>query len=113
MAKGMRGDRGLQGIPGPPGPAGATGAIGAQGKVGQRGPIGKTGAAGVKGTAGAKGATGEEPPTRMKLFGVVQLQIDRIDRELHIQMTRMAQIQAEIDQLRANLKRLAGDSKLT
>jgi hypothetical protein len=37
----------------------------------------------------------------------VQVQIDRIDRELQIQMTRTAQIQAEIDQLRANLKRLA------
>jgi len=39
----------------------------------------------------------------------VQGQINRIDQELRIQMTRMAQIQAEVDLLRANLKRLAGD----
>lgn len=116
MAKDMRGDRGLQGIPGPAGPAGPTGAIGVQGNVGQRGLIGKTGARGAKGTVGAKGAMGkqgtkgQELPRRRKLFGLVQIQIDRIDRELQIQMTRMAQIQAEIDQLRANLRRLASDS---
>jgi len=110
MAKGARGDRRLQGIPGPPGPAGPTGAIGPQGKVGQRGPIGKSGARGAKGTVGAKGVTGQEPPRRRKLLDVVQVQISRIDHELHIQMTRMAQIQADVDQLRANLKRLAGDS---
>jgi hypothetical protein len=57
-----------------------------------------------------KGATGKEPPQRKKLLRVVQVQIDRIDHELQIQMTRMAQIQADVDQLRANLKRLAGDS---
>jgi hypothetical protein len=39
----------------------------------------------------------------------VQVQINRIDHELQIQMTRMAQIQAEFDHLRANLKRLARD----
>jgi len=38
----------------------------------------------------------------------VQVQISRIDNELQIQMTRMAQIQAEVDQLRANLKKLVG-----
>jgi hypothetical protein len=65
---------------------------------------------GGKGSRGAKGATGQEPPQRKKLLQVVQVQIDRIDRELQIQMTRMAQLQADVDQLRANLKRLAGDS---
>jgi Collagen triple helix repeat (20 copies) len=91
------------------------GATGAQGKVGQRGLIGKAGARGAKGTAGAKGATGkhgpkgatgEEPPARRQLFGVVQVQIDRIDHELQIQMTRMGQIQAQVDELRSNLERL-------
>jgi len=43
------------------------------------------------------------------VLDVVQGQINRIDQELRIQMTRMAQIQAEVDLLRANLKRLAGD----
>jgi hypothetical protein len=40
----------------------------------------------------------------------VQVQINRIDRELQIQMTRMAQVQADVDQLRANLKKLSGYS---
>jgi hypothetical protein len=62
------------------------------------------------GKPGTKGATGQEPPRRRKLLDVVQVQISRIDHELQIQMTRMAQIQAEVDHLRANLKRLAGDS---
>jgi len=114
MAKNHRiGAHGPQGIPGPPGPAGPPGpkgATGARGKVGQRGRIGMRGLRGGKGTAGAKGATGKEPPQRKKLIKVVQVQIDRIDRELQIQMTRMAQIQADVDQLRANLKKLAGDS---
>ncbi len=116
MTKRARSDLRFEGIPGPPGPAGPTGATGAQGKVGQRGPVGKTGTRGAKGTVGPKGATGkhgtqgepgQEPPRRRKLLDIVQVQINRIDRELHIQMTRMAQIQAEVDQLRANLKRLA------
>jgi len=114
MAKRERGERGPQGIPGPPGPpgpAGLKGAIGPRGKVGRRGPVGRTGQRGGKGLAGAKGATGKEPPQRRKLLDVVQVQIDRIDHELQLQMTRMAQIQADVDQLRANLKKLAGDSK--
>ena len=100
MAKGARGGRGLQGIPGPPGP------VGPIGKTGARGPKGLVGG---KGTVGVRGATGQEPPRRRKLFEIIHVQIGRIDHELHIQMTRMAQIQAEVDQLRANLKRLAGD----
>jgi hypothetical protein len=109
MAKRQNGDRGRQGVPGPPGPpgpAGLQGAIGARGKVGQRGPIGTTGLRGGQGFAGAKGATGKEPPQRKKLLGVVKVQIDRIEQELQIQMTRMAHIQAEVDQLRANFKKL-------
>ena len=51
----------------------------------------------------------------MGLFGFLeyyrQAHVDlRIDRERQIQMTRMAQIQAEVDQLRSNLKKLAGNS---
>jgi len=118
MAKSARGERGVQGIPGPHGPPGLTGATGAQGEVGQPGAIGNAGPRGAKGTAGAKGAkghhgakgaAGREPPRRRKLLDVVQVQINRIDHELHVQMTRMAQIQSEVDQLRGNLKRLAED----
>ena len=84
--------------------------MGARGKVGQRGPIGTKGLRGGKGFPGGKGATGKEPAHHKKFLKVVQVHIDRIDSELRIQMTRMAQIQAEIDQLRANLKKMAGDS---
>jgi hypothetical protein len=95
---------------------GPRGAVGAQGRVGARGPIGETGPRGVKGTAGVKGtkgkigpkgATGKEPPQRRKLLEVVQVQIDRIDHQLSIQLTRMAQLQREVDELRANFKRLS------
>jgi hypothetical protein len=44
------------------------------------------------------------------LLDLVQVQIDRIDHELDIQMKRMAQIQSELDQLRRNLKELGSDS---
>jgi len=79
------------------------------GKTGKRGAKGTAGPKGAKGTHGTKGETGQEPPRRRKLLDVVQVQINRIDEELKIQMTRMAQIQAEVDLLRANLKRLAVD----
>jgi hypothetical protein len=69
--------------------------------------MGRIGLRGAKGSAGVKGATGKEPPRRRKLLDIVQVQIGRIDHELQIQMTRMAQIQAEVDQLRANLRRLS------
>jgi len=72
-----------------------------------RGAVGARGATGKRGTTGA---TGKEPPRRQKLLDVVEVQINRIDHELQIQMTRMAQIQAEVDHLRANLKKLAGNS---
>ena len=57
-------------------------------------------------------ATGKQPPQYKKLALVIQVQvhIDRIDRELRIQITRMGQLQAEVDQLRANFKKLARDS---
>jgi hypothetical protein len=114
MAKRTSNQRVLYGIPGPPGPrgpAGPKGAIGARGKVGQRGLIGATGLRGGKGVAGAKGATGKQPQyKKLALVIQVQVHIDRIDRELRIQITRMGQIQAEVDQLRANFKKLARDS---
>jgi len=110
MVKTTRGERGLQGIPGPPGPAGPTGAEGKVGQLGGRGATGAVGEKGATGKHGTKGAAGQEPPRRRKLLDVVQVQIGRIDRELQIQMTRMSQIQAEVDHLRANLKKLAGNS---
>jgi hypothetical protein len=82
--------------------------VGARGKIGKTGPRGAAGARGIHGKTGATGATGKEPPQRKKLLALVQVQIDRIDHELAIQMTRMAQLQREIDELRANFRRLLG-----
>jgi hypothetical protein len=62
---------------------------------------------GVQGKQGATGARGQEPPECKKLLELVQAHIDRIDPELDVQLTRIAEIQREVDLLRANLKRLA------
>ena len=79
------------------GKAGARGAKGASGKRGTKGGRGKQ---------GAKGPAGKEPVWRRELLAAVQNQIGRIDRELNIQMKRMAQIQQEVDELRDKIKRL-------
>jgi hypothetical protein len=110
MVKLGRGERGLRGIPGPAGPTGPTGAEGRVGQRGARGATGAVGETGATGKQGTKGAAGQEQPRRRQLLDVVQVQISRIDRELQIQMTRMSQIQAEVDHLRVNLKKLAGKS---
>lgn len=94
-----RGNVGPRGVPGPPGPRGPSGTTGAAGKIGPRGPVGKH---------GARGATGNEPPDRSALLAQVHASIEEIHRDLSIQLTRMAQIQQQVDQLRANLKQLIG-----
>ena len=115
MAKNTRiGARGPQGIPGPPGPAGAPGPIGRTGdrgpigKAGQPGATGRMGAAGAVGKAGPRGPQGSEPVWRQKLLEELHHQVDRIDHELDIQLRRMAQIQQQVDALRATIKLLAG-----
>ena len=114
MAKNQRG---VQGIPGPPGPAGSKGdtgktglrgAIGKTGLRGARGLIGKTGGKGASGRVGAPGPQGREPVWRRQLLHEVQQQIDRVDHELAVQLTRMAQLQQELDQLRDKVIQLFG-----
>ncbi|HEV3216951.1 MAG TPA: hypothetical protein VGZ27_14565 [Vicinamibacterales bacterium] len=60
--------------------------------------------------AGAKGATGKDNATsrrtRKKNVSDVMRHIDRIDRQLDIQLTRMSQIQVEVDELRAKILRM-------
>lgn len=41
----------------------------------------------------------------MQLMAEVQAQFERVNRELDIQLKRMAQIQMELDQVRARLRR--------
>ena len=87
---------------GPRGPIGKTGLRGAQG------PSGARGAAGAVGKMGPQGLQGREPAWRKHLLEEVQEQIDRIDQELGVQLRRMAQIQREVDELKAKLRKLAG-----
>src|SRR5437868_876129 len=107
--------RDVGGIPGPPGPAGpvgATGPIGATGATGERGATGKKGTAGARGERGDKGGVGAASltvPIRQQL-AEIELTIEDIYKELEIQMTRMAQIQQQVDDLRGKIKLLTGPS---
>jgi hypothetical protein len=105
-----RNDRGLQGPPGPPGPRGPigkTGARGSKGQTGARGARGETGARGAKGETGDKGAIyASTPADRKAVIAEVNGHIEKIFKELDIQMRRMSQIQAEVDQLRAKINAL-------
>jgi Collagen triple helix repeat (20 copies) len=93
--------QGLRGIQGPPGPAGPRGATGKQGARGDRGVSGETG------KTGAEGRSFREPTTRKELLRDLGKTIEDIYRELNVQMTRMAQIQQQVDELRGKLKRLS------
>ena len=81
-----RGPRGLRG------PAGPTGAAGPAGPKGPRGKTGKTGAQGE--------------PAPLDTVEGLSAHIDRLDGELKIQLQRIAQIQRELDEARAAIKRL-------
>jgi hypothetical protein len=94
-SKGRRGERG---IPGPPGPRGKQGSTGATGKTGTGG---RKGATGKPGQAGAFSAA-----DRREILGVVQGQMSEVSRELSAQMKRLKSLQAELDELRANVERL-------
>jgi hypothetical protein len=64
----------------------------------------------VTGARGKAGATGKESTTttrqRSKIASQVEHHIDHIYKELRIQLTRMAQIQMEVDELRAKIRHL-------
>ncbi len=97
-----QGERGKQGIPGPPGPAGPAGDAGKTGARGTRGAMGSRGA------TGAPGSDGIAPAGRRKLARAIDAHIEDIYTELNIQMTRMAQIQMQVDELRTKVRKLLG-----
>jgi hypothetical protein len=79
------------------------------------GARGKTGAAGKKGATGARGTVGSTGSTatltkadRMEMLSVIEGQIDDIHQELNIQMKQMAQMQAQLDDVRATVRRIIG-----
>lgn len=81
------------------GPVGSPGVTGRQGARGRKGPKGQTGARGRK-TGEAKGGA---------INGVYK-QIDKIYFALDVQMRRMAEIQAELNEVRAKVQRIAAGS---
>lgn len=98
------------------GKKGATGTKGAVGKTGPSGMKGRAGAQGLKGATGTKGATGS-PGARgregrsavrtpqLVLSGLYN-QIEGIYQELGIQMKRMGQLQAELNDVRTKVQLL-------
>ena len=84
------------------------------GRPGKRGPAGPRGAPGPAGPRGQEGQTGERGPTsktaatdRGALLNEVNGHIEGIYKELNVQMKRMAQIQQQVDELRAKVKQLS------
>ena len=59
----------------------------------RRGPRGKTGATGLTGPAGPAG------PDHAQEITVLSAQVGQLVRELQVQLTRIAQIQAQMDHL--------------
>jgi hypothetical protein len=107
--RGKKGQRGERGIPGPPGPAGPQGETGEKGFHGLQGPRGKVGARGLVGALGPAG--GVKNLQEM----VVQLQhvdssIDHIYQELGAHISRMTQLQRELDSLRATVRQLVAQT---
>jgi hypothetical protein len=73
----------------------------------QTGPRGRRGATGPKGARGPQGTPGLVGPTgdAGDVLEIVEKQIDDIHRELAAQMKRIAQLQHQLDELRATVRR--------
>lgn len=109
-----------RGIPGPPGPAGPRGETGATGAIGPRGARGERGAQGKRGAKGERGARGQRglhgaggqsvsiPAPVLQQLNEVERTIEDIYQELDIQMKRIAQIQQQLDGLKATVRALTG-----
>ena len=116
-AKARRKKPASRGIPGPPGPAGPAGHQGTRGEAGSRGRSGLTGVRGRTGLTGERGRPGPSAVTvtvgnSQGTFVALQEQIETIYSELEIQMRRMAQIQAQLDLVRATLREIAPSGTL-
>lgn len=96
-SKRARGARGERGIPGPAGPAGDTGKTGATGATGAKGKVGD------KGERGLTGATSHDGGRNEALLSVSQ-HIDKIYTELEIQVTRLTELQRELNELRSKIR---------
>ena len=69
--------------------------------------MGHSGARGAKGAKGAMGAkTQAGPKARQRLLLSVERHIENIYGELTVQMQRLAKLQAQVDELRAKIRRV-------
>ena len=107
--RGENGKRGPRGIPGPPGPPGPRGDTGQRGATGPQGPRGR---AGVRGPVGALGPAGEVKslPEMIAQLEHIDRSIDHIYQELGSHISRMTQLQHELDALRATVRQLAAQT---
>ena len=86
---------------GPRGPRGPAGQMGPQGPAGERGHRGSAGTAIL--------SAGTAPALAFLAFDE---QIDAIKHELDVQLRRMAQLQEQLDQLRAIVRQVAAPTKV-
>lgn len=78
---------------------------GLTGRTGARGEAGKTGKTGSTGPAGPAGVS----PSRADVLAMVEDQFGEMRKELGLQLARMGQIQAQLDQIHGLLKKLIRD----
>jgi hypothetical protein len=108
-AKARRGAKGERGIPGPPGRSGDVGprgATGSQGVEGRRGTIGLTGHDGAMGPSGLNASLGDVA----KQVRYIDRSIENIYNEMGTHITRMTQLQKELDLLRETVRKLVAKS---
>ena len=106
--RGARGERGITGLRGRSGKRGrkGVGKTGPKGTPGIRGTTGKTGVTGARGKVGSHGPSGTLAGSEHEAILIVQRRIEDIYEGLTVQMQRTAQIQVEMDSLRAKLQAL-------
>jgi hypothetical protein len=104
--KGERGRRGERGIPGPPGEPGRSGVEGPEGRQGERG---ETGYQGPRGAIGPAGGVRDVAQIAEQLQ-YVDRSIENIYKEMGSHITRMTQLQRELDALRDHVRELVAAS---
>lgn len=79
---------------------------------GGRGVTGRTGVRGERGATGARGPAGPAGAvlSRRDVLAMVEDQFAEMRKELTLQLARMGQIQAQLDQIHTMIKKLAQSS---
>jgi hypothetical protein len=104
-ARTSRGATGQRGIPGPPGPAGETGAKGPRGQTGLKGAEGRRGMTGSDGAIGPSGRVGSLVDVA-KQMQYIDRSIENIYNEMGSHISRMTDLQKELDGLRETVRTL-------